>query len=515
MAKDQGEPSALRNRTRQEVRLSELVIALSLAADLGMGQPLGWGLRGCLLAMHAAEGLELTQHERKDLYYLSLLHYLGCTTDAHLSARLFGQDRRAMQHFALTHMGAYPILEQARPSEVSRPVLPETLRDSARARCEVAMHLARWCDFGQGVQTGLWQLFERWDGSGLPNGLAGEQLSLPVRIVQIAQDAETFFRLEGLAGVKRLLAERSGKGYDPRLAAHFLDQAEALFASLEVTSLPQAVQEAEPEAIRRLPSEQCQKTLEAMADFADMKSPFTAGHARGVADLAARAATEAALDDTQVTTIKWAGLVHDLGRVRIDAAILDKPARLSDSDWEEVRLHPYYTERVLARCEPLSDVTQLAALHHERLDGSGYHRGVPATLQPFGARLLAAADAYHAMNEARAHREALRRGEAAAALKAEVKAGKLDPEAVACVLKAAGHRVRQRNRDLPGGLSPRQVEVLRLIARGHTDKEVAERLSISPKTVGHHVQHIYGKLEVSTRAAATLFAAQHHLIRDL
>lgn len=500
---------------RQEVRLSDLMITLSLASDLGMGQPLGWGLRACLLAMHFAEGLELSDREHSDLYYLSLLHYLGCTTDAHLFAHLFGNDLRVMQQFALSHMGSYRGLGlEIRPLTPSRPVPPETFRASARARCEVAMHLAAWCGLGRGVQTGLWQVFERWDGSGVPNGLAGGQIALPVRVVQLAQDAETFYQLAGVDGVKRLLRERAGSGYDPELAAHLVTDADALFAALEPPSLHQAVLEAEPGVPRKLNVIQCERMLEAMADFADMKSPFTAGHGRGVADLVARAAAEASLDETRVLTTRWAGLVHDLGRVSVPTAVLDKPSRLSESDWEVLRLHPYYTERVLVRCEHLTDVARLASLHHERLDGSGYHRGVPALLQPFKARLLAAADVYHAMNEDRAHRKALGREAAAAALRAEVSSNRLDAEAVDCVLKAAGHAVRQRKRDVPGGLSPREVEVLRLVARGHSNKRIAGLLGISPKTVGHHLQHIYTKLEVSTRAGATLFAMQHHLIYD-
>lgn len=498
-----------------EVRLADLMVSLSLATDLGMGQPLGWGLRACLLATHVAEMLELTQRECEDTYYLALLHYIGCTTDTHLLAKLFGDDRRMMQRFALTHMGDlhHPAVPSLRPSQT--PVSPEVFRSSSQARCEVAVHLARWCNFGASIQRGLWQLFERWDGSGLPYGLRHNEIMLPVRIVQLAQDAESFFRVGGVVEVRRRLEERAGHGYDPELSQLFHAHAEILFERLEVSSLRQAVLRVEPGSAKRTSEGQCERVLEVMADFVDMASPYTVGNSRGVARLVSHAAQKAGVNEEAVTRVRRAGLVRDLGRVCAPAAVWDKPTLLNDSDWELIRLHPYYTERVLAHCQDLVEVAQLASKHHERLDGSGYYRGLPASLQSFELRLLVAADVYHALNEDRAYRRALNREEAAREMRAEVKSGRLDAEAVDYVFKAAGHAVRQHNRNYPGGLSPREVEVLRLIAKGYTNKKTAEALGISTKTVGHHVQHIYDKLGVSTRAAATLFAMQHQLIQDL
>jgi len=499
----------------QEVRFADLVTALSLATDLGMGQPLGWGLRACLLATHVAEMLTLTPREREDTYYLALLHYIGCTTDAHLFAELFGDDRRMMQRFALAHLGDlhHPAIPSLRPSQT--PVPPEVFRVSSQARCEVAVHLARWCNFGASIERGLWQLFERWDGSGLPYGLKHGEIMLPVRIVQLAQDAESFCRIGGVEEVKKRLEERAGRGYDPALSQLFHAHAETLFERLEVSSLRQAVLRAEPGGPKRTSREQCERVLEAMADFVDMTSPYLAGHSRGVARLASYAAQEAGLSAEPVTRVRRAGLVRDLGRTCAPAAVWDKPTLFNDGDWELIRLHPYYTERLLAHCRDLAEVTQLASTHHERLDGSGYYRGLPANLQPFELRLLAAADVYSALTKDRAHRRALSREEAVRAMGAEVASGRLDAEAVDYVLKAAGHAVRQHSRDYAGGLSPREVEVLRLVAKGYTNRETAESLGISAKTVGHHVQHIYDKLGVSTRAAATLFAMQHHLIYEL
>jgi HD-GYP domain-containing protein (c-di-GMP phosphodiesterase class II) len=207
----------------------------------------------------------------------------------------------------------------------------------------------------------------------------------------------------------------------------------------------------------------------------------------------------------------FAGLVHDLGRVGISAAVWGKEAPLSRSEWEQVRLHPYTTERVLDRAEALRDVARVAAGHHERLDGSGYHRGVSAGSIPRPARLLAAADAFHAMTEPRPHRPALTPEQAAGQLRREARDGRLDPDAVEAVLTAAGQPVRRR-RTHAAGLTAREVEVLRLLARGLSIKAIAAELTIAPKTVDAHIQHIYAKAGVSTRAAATLFAAEHDLL---
>jgi HD-GYP domain-containing protein (c-di-GMP phosphodiesterase class II) len=205
-------------------------------------------------------------------------------------------------------------------------------------------------------------------------------------------------------------------------------------------------------------------------------------------------------------------MLHDVGRTGVSSGIWGKPGPLSDSEWERVRLHSYYSERVLARSSALAQLGALAASHHERLDGSGYHRGASASPLTPAARILAAADAYHAMTEPRPHRPALTPEAAAEALRSEVRAGRLDGEAANAVLAAAGHRIRTTRRALVAGLSEREVEVLRLLARGHSKKDIAGLLFISEKTVGHHTQHIYSKIGVSTRAGATLFALQHDLL---
>jgi HD-GYP domain-containing protein (c-di-GMP phosphodiesterase class II) len=206
--------------------------------------------------------------------------------------------------------------------------------------------------------------------------------------------------------------------------------------------------------------------------------------------------------------------VHDVGRVGVASGIWDHPAPLSADQWERVRLHSYLGERVLDRCDLLAPYAELAGRHHERADGSGYHRGLAGDQLSLGARLLAAADAYHAMIEDRPHRPALTPPDAASQLLDEVDAGRLGRVEVDAVLAAAGQATRPPQITRPAGLTEREVDVLRLIARGQANKQVAAALGISAKTVGHHIEHIYAKAGVTTRAGATLFAMEHGLLSN-
>ena len=249
--------------------------------------------------------------------------------------------------------------------------------------------------------------------------------------------------------------------------------------------------------------------MKAPASNPDLLSPFLVGHAAGVADLAAAAARRRGLTDTEVAGVRRAASVHDLGRVAIAAHLWQKAAALTPDEWERVRLHPYYTERVLARSPFLSALAATAGCHHERFDGTGYHRGLAAANLSVPARLVAAADAYHAMIEPRPHRPALEAREAADVLAAQARAGRLCPDAVAAVLGASGQPAPSPVR--PAGLTEREVEVVAMLARGRQTKQIARALGISPKTADRHVQNAYAKMGVSTRAAAALFAMRHGL----
>ena len=248
------------------------------------------------------------------------------------------------------------------------------------------------------------------------------------------------------------------------------------------------------------------------ADLADLKSPFTHGHSSGVATLARGAGERLRLPPATVADLELAGLLHDVGRVAVSDVVWEKPAALSAHEREQVRLHAYHSERILAGSERLAPLASLAGMHHERLDGGGYHRGCTGADLPVAARVLAAADAYQAMTQRRPHRPALAPEDAERQLLAGARDGALDADAVSAVLAAAGHGAVVARQVLPAGLSAREVEVLGLVADGCSNAQIAQRLVISRRTAEHHVQHIYTKIGVSSRAAAALFAMEHRLL---
>jgi HD-GYP domain-containing protein (c-di-GMP phosphodiesterase class II) len=363
----------------------------------------------------------------------------------------------------------------------------------------------------EAVGVAIGQAYEQWDGKGYPSHLRGEEICLPARLVQLASPVEVFARRRGSEAAVAIARRRRGTQFDPAVVDLFCAHAPELLDGLDRASDWDAVLDTEPLLSRRVHGADLDQVLEAMADLVDMKSPYLAGHSRGVANLAAAAARVAGHPEDDVRAVGRAGLIHDLGRLGVSNAIWDKPGPVTEAESERVRLHPYLTDRMLARVSALGCSREIAARHHERLDGSGYPRGLTAASLTAPDRLLAAADVYHAMTEPRPHRAPLDPGQAACELRAEVVAGRLDSAAVDAVLVAAGHRAPAR-RAWPGGLTAREVEVLGLLARGHPAREIAQRLVVAPKTAANHIEHIYAKLGVTSRAAATLYATQHGLV---
>jgi len=349
----------------------------------------------------------------------------------------------------------------------------------------------------------------------LPRHRVGEAIALAARVVSVAFDATLFHGLGGSAAATAVVRQRARGKYDPRIADAFCRQAEHVLAACEMDAAWQATLDSEPEPHVWLAESQLDAALGALGAFADLVSPYLAGHSRAVAELAASAASWCHLPAAECASLRLAGLVHDVGRAGVSAGIWNKSGALAAGERERVRLHAYFTERILARVSGLGELADVAALHHERLDGSGYHRRAPAAAQPMRARVLAAADVYCALREARPHRAAHTPATAAGVVRAAVESGQLDGDAVQAVLGAAGNRAQARRRSWPAGLSDREVDVLRLLARGLSNRQIGARLSVSPRTAGNHIQHIYDKLGVSTRPAATLFAIQHDLLGTL
>lgn len=329
----------------------------------------------------------------------------------------------------------------------------------------------------------------------------------------LAQDAIVLHETQGSAAALETLRKRRGGIYDPRMVDVFLRDASTLTRDLDAAATWDHVLSLEPEPRAQLTHAELDEALTAMADFADIKSPFTFGHSRAVAALAMDAARRLRLPERDVTTLRRAALVHDIGQAAISSGVLAKRTSLSDSERERVRMHTYHAERILARPPLLARLAEIVAHHHERIDGSGYHRGARgADLSP-AAKILAAAEAYQAMIEARPHRAAMTREEAARTLRRDVRDGRLDAEAVNAVLEAGGHEVPPIRRDQIGGLTARETEILRLIAGGKTAKQMGAALGISAKTADNHIQNLYAKIGVRTRAGATLYAIEHGLFQ--
>lgn len=507
-----------------DVRLAELLAALSVATDLGMGQQPEKAVRACLIATQLARAMDLPDRDAQDVYYCTLLQHLGCTAPAHEMTFLFGDDRSVLVRAESTDernaREALAVVALAgkgtgvrRPRHLGRVVASgkEGSTRALRGVCEVGARLAERLGLTAGVRDGLFHAVESWDGKHGAYGLAGEDIALPARFSAVATQAVIFDRLGGPDAAVAMARQRAGGWFDPEVAETFARVGPEILRSLAEADVWAEVTAAEPQPVRRLASHRLDEVAAAFADFVDLKTPFTLGHSSAVAELAGTAATKLALDGEAVARLRRAALLHDVGRVAVGNAVWEKPGALTTSDWEQVRLHAYHSERILARSAVLEPLARIAGRHHERHDGSGYHRGSARTEIPVEARVLAVADAFQAMTQARPHRPARPPEQAAEAVESSAEAGHFDPECARAVVEAAGERPSRTR--WPEGLSDREVEVLRLVARGLSNRQVAAELVISRRTAEHHVQHAYAKIGASTRAAAALFAIEHGLLR--
>jgi HD-GYP domain-containing protein (c-di-GMP phosphodiesterase class II) len=508
-----------------EVRLAELVAALSLGVDLGFGQPMEHVLRECMIALRLADRMGLEESERSTVYYTALLVNVGCHSDAHEQAKWFGDDiafrsgkyehefrslRAAAATMRLVGSGNPP-LHRFRVG-VEFAISGRHDFDGVIARHSwFARLLAERLGLPQAVQDAVGAAYEQWDGRGWPQGLAGEEIPIAARLAPFAEFVEVAHRIGGVGAALALAEKQSGSQFDPALAAILRGDAEEILGGLDSGQTWEAVIDAEPALRVTVAGDGFDAALLAIADFVDVKSPYTLGHARAVAEFAAATGAQLGLPEDETLMLRRAGLVHDLGRLGVSNAIWDKPGPLGAGEWERVRMHPYLTERMLHQSVALAPLAAIAVQHRERLDGSGYPRGLSGGAISRPARILGAVDAYRSMRELRPHRPALTAERAERELQADVRAGKLDAEAVAAVLAAAGHEVRRRQ-EWPAGLTSREIEVLRLLARGLSSKQIAAQLVITPKTARNHIEHIYAKIDTSSRVGASLFATEHGLL---
>ena len=356
------------------------------------------------------------------------------------------------------------------------------------------------------------KVFEWWNGKGAPQGLKGEDIALVGRVAYVAGVAAKFDVLGGPELAIDAVRRRAGTIFDPEVAETFVTRAAELLEATRIADPRQRALGAEPEPVRIISEAQLPEVAAVFADIADLKTPFTHGHSAGVAALARATGKKLRLDSTALARLHMAALLHDLGRVGIPDTVWEKQGKLTTADWEQIRLHPYHSERILSCSPVLQPMAPIAGMHHERMDGSGYHRGCTAAEIPVQQRILAAADALQAMTQSRPHRDALTVEEAAEQIQLDAREGRLDPDAVAAVAAAAGGSVQKTTSLRPAGLSDREIEVLKLMAHGLSNRGIAQRLYISPRTAEHHAQHIYMKIGASSRAAAALFAMEHGLL---
>jgi HD-GYP domain-containing protein (c-di-GMP phosphodiesterase class II) len=502
---------------------------LAAASELAMGQDADHALQGCAVAMRVARSAGLVGTDLRHVFYQSLLRFIGCNADTGVIASIAGDVIDLRRVMAPVDSAATPqviatLVRRIRAAHAEDSAIaaalavlqglaraPEFGRDIFPGHCEVAQRLGRRLGFDERFVTGLGQLYARWDGRGTP-AVAGEAILPAVRVVIVVQDLLLHHRASGYAKAAQVLRERSGALYDPTLVTLVLAQGPTLLDDLPARW--EALLDLEPPPHDTLDGPALEHALTVLADYADIQSTWLLGHSRRVADLAVDAARQLGLDVPTQALLRYAALVHDIGRVGISTHVWERPGPLSHGDLDRVRLHSAYTGQILRRAPALAPLAELAASAHERLDGSGYARGQRGEALPVAARLLAAADVIAALGEARPHRAACDLATIERIVGDEVTAGRLDREASAATLAVVGARLRTATplQALPAGLSEREGEVLRELAAGRTNKEIARRLGISPKTVGHQVQAVYRKAGVHTRAGATLFAVENGLL---
>jgi HD-GYP domain-containing protein (c-di-GMP phosphodiesterase class II) len=477
-----------------------------------------------LLAALLADELGLSEEERATVYYTNMVLWIGCHADSHEFSRWFGDDL-AMRRDSYEHdwAGAAYLLFILRRTGSHQPVPRRTrqlltLMTAPRSQMTTLIHshclsaglMAEHIGLDRRVVEAVGCAYERWDGSGLPEGRRGDEIPLATRVVQLVETCEVHLRMHGTSGALAMTRARSGHQFDPRLVRALGACRERIDALPDEDVWAQALALA-PDGEVMLRGAELDSLLGSIGDFADLKCPFTVGHSRAVSELASAAATRMGLPPGDVDVVRRAGLVHDLGRIGVPNSVWERSAPLSESDRERIRLYPYLTGRVLNRVQGLERVTAVAEAHRERLDGSGYPRGLTAAVLPMTQRILSAADSYRGSLEHRPHRPAQAAAAAAAGLRAEVAAGRLDAAAVEAVLSCVGDRSARRPSG-PAGLTPREMEVLGLLSRGLSSTEMAAALSISAKTVRNHLEHLYLKIGVTNRTGAMLFALRHGLV---
>lgn len=509
------------------LRLVDLLAGLSRLADLGFGMRSGESLRSAALAAGLARRLGVSDDDLRAALYTALLHHVGCTGFAHETTQVIGDDLAVNMAAGRTNLvdprdlfaTFLPTLTRGRTVQERARLGVRALAAGGRlgtayttATCEVGRRAAQRLGLPEAVARSVYHVYEFWQGKGAPAGLSGDEIPVASRLARLTGIAVLFDTLGGTDAAVDAIRRRAGGMLDPAMSACFTEHAEALLGEVDAGEPRSVVLDAEPAPVIRVPDPRLVAVAAVFADVVDLKTPYTHGHSSGVATLARGAGEQMGLGRAELDDLEVAALLHDVGRVAVSNRVWEKRGSLSGPEWEQVRLHAYHSERILAGSDRLTVLVPTVGMHHERLDHSGYHRGCAGSEISLSARILAAADAYQAMTQRRPHREALAPEHARERVLEEAGRGALDADAVAAVLAAAGHGDVVVRRKAPAGLTDRECQVLALVARGCSNAEIARGLVISRRTAEHHVQHIYTKLGVSSRAAAALFAMEHDLL---
>jgi len=403
-----------------------MLASLSFALDLTEGQPMGHALRTDLIALELAARLDLPLQVRRDLHYAALLKDAGCSSNAAAVSELFGGNdivaKRARMVTDWTNevQAAIYALEQSAPGaswfeRAKRVASIARLGQNAatrlvQIRCDRGAEIVRQLSFGAGVAEAVRTLEEHWDGHGHPRGLRGDQIPIAARVLGLSQILEVFAAEGGPAAGLALVRRRSGKWFDPTVveACRGLESQLARWATMTTRQLRAEVSRSEPGQASVLAGQTTLKRVaQVFAGIVDAKSPYTGAHSARVAEVAVAVARELGWSQELVEETRSAGLLHDIGKLSVPNSILDKPGALEPPEWEIMRMHALYTERILEHVKGFEWLAFASAAHHERMDGSGYCRGLEADQLPELSRVLAVADVYDALSTVRPYRHAL------------------------------------------------------------------------------------------------------------
>ncbi len=518
-------------QTSSEGNLAELLCALSFATGLGFGGHVEHGLRSASLGLYIADELQLPCEEREAIFYGALLKDVACTAcSAGIAAFLPENEQVSLADVILIDpsrlsdmmgwMSKYFRLDAHFPQRMAKLLsfmvqCGTIARDTMRSHCEIAELFARHLDFPDYVQQALRFQWERWDGKGMAYRLKGSAIPRTSRILHLVQVVELMHHFGGPPAAQAIARDKRATRFDPEGVDAFLALAQRadFWPTFEERSAQEALLARRPTtAADRVPADQSERVCEALADFIDLKTQETWHHSRVVADVAVGIGTALGLNASEISRLRCAALVHDVGKVTVPVDILVKGERRSSSEWETYRLHPYYTQRILERVDALHDLAQAAAAHHEWFNGQGYHRQLCGEQIPLHGRVLAVANAYARLVQQMGQEDPagiLRQMRASVGVQ-------FDPlcyEALAASVAAQGKlgTLPCRPRKV-GNLTEREVEVLCLLAQGCNTPQIARRLNISKKTVEHHISHIYTKIGVTCRTAAAVYAVQQGIV---